>query len=159
MNNETIIVARREDSSRSIYGPMSTFVFFSAFLILDIYFYTRDKATWQLVLLIITASLDGLVFLGFLFALSNYRYSKKIVNTPLITFDELKNSFVVTDCLFHKELEVNKADVLEVKISDKGETYLWYNKDAKKASTFIGYSTKGREDLINNEIQKYKNLY
>ena len=46
-----------------------------------------------------------------------------------------------------------------MKIADKGETYLWYNKESKKTSMFIGYSYKTSEDLINNEMLKYKNLY
>ena len=49
-------------------------------------------------------------------------------------------------------------DVIEVKIADKGDAYLWYNKDSKKTSMFIGYSNKSSEDLINNEMLKYKNL-
>lgn len=159
MDTGLIVVAKREDPSRSIYGAVSSFIILASFLTMDIIFYARDKATWQLVLLIISAVLAGLSFLGLLFALSNLSYAKKVINTPLISFDEDKNSFVVTDCIFHKEVLINKADVIEVRISDKGETYLWHNKNAKKTSTFIGYSSKSSEDLVNNEIQKYKNLY
>ena len=159
MDTGLIVIAKREDPRRNLYGSLSSFLLFAAFLAMDIVFYTRDKATWQLVLMIISAVLAGLSFLGLLFTLSNLSYAKKVINTPLITFDEEKKSFIVTDCIFHKEVLINKADVIEVKISDKGETYLWHNKEAKKTSTFIGYSSKSSEDLVNNEIQKYKNLY
>ena len=159
MENELIVIARKEDAKRNIYGALSTLGLFTAFLVMDIIFYVRDKATWELVLLIISGVLEVFAVIGFLFAWSNFNYAKKVLNTPLISFDKEKNSFVVTDCLFHKEMEINKDDVIEIKIDDKGETYLWYNKEAKKSSVFIGYSSKGREDLINNELQKYKNLY
>lgn len=159
MEKELIIIAKREDAKKNIYGSLSTFALFTIFLIMDIIFYVRDKATWLLVLLIISAILDGFAVLGLLFAWSNFKYAKKILNTPLITYDEEKKAFVVTDCIFHKDVEINKDDVIEIKISDKGETYLWYMKESKKTSTFIGYSNKGSEDLINNEVQKYKNLF
>ena len=159
MQKDLIIIAKREDANRNIYGALSTFALFTLFLIMDIIFYVRDKATWELVLLIISAVLDVFAVLGLLFAWSNFKYAKKILNTPLITYDSEKKSFIVTDCIFHKEVEINKDDVIEIKISDKGETYLWYKKESKKTSMFIGYSNKSSEDLINNELQKYKNLY
>ena len=159
MENELIVIARREDAKKSIYGSLSTFILFSAFLVTDIVFYIRDRAIWQLVLLIISAILELLAILGLLFSYSNSSYSKKIMDTPLITFDGNKKIFVVIDCIFHKELGIAKEDVIEVKISDDGEAYLWYIKDSKKTSTFIGYTNCGSEDLINNEVQKYKNLF
>ncbi len=159
MENELIVIAKKEDAKRNIYGALSTFGLFTVFLVMDIIFYVRDKATWQFVLLIISAVLEGLAVLGLLFAWSNFNYAKKVIDTPLISFDKNNNTFIVTDCIFKKESTINKDDIIEVKIADKGETYLWYNKESKKTSMFIGYSSKGREDLINNEIQKYKNLY
>ena len=159
MENDVIVVAERNDARNSIYGALSTFLLFSLFLVMDVIFYVRDKATWQLVLLIISAVLDGFAVIGLLFSWSNYSYAKKIINTPLITYDKNKNSFNVTDCIFHKNIEINKDDVIEVKIDDKGESYIWYNKESKKSSIFIGYSSKSKEDLINNELQKYKNLF
>lgn len=159
MEKELIVVAKREDAKKSMNGALSSFLLFTVFLVTDIVFYLRDRLTWQLVLLIISAVLAALSLLGLLFTWSNFNYAKKILNTPLIKFDSEKNLFIVTDCIFHKDLEISKDDVIEVKISDKGDTYLWYNKESKKTSTFIGYSNKGSEDLINNEIQKYKNLY
>ena len=159
MEKEQIIIAKRGDIKRNIYGALSTFLLFTIFLVMDIIFYVRDKATWQLVLLIISAVLDGFAVIGLLFSWSNYNYAKKIMNTPLITYDEDKKVFVVTDCIFHKQVELDKESVIEVKTSDKGETYLWYNKGDKKTSIFIGYSENGDEGIINNELQKYKNLY
>ena len=159
MENEQIIIAKKADATKSIYGSLSTVGLFTVFLVMDIIFYIRDKAVWELVLLIISAILDGFAVLALLFAWSNYNYARKVLNTPLITFDKNKKAFIVTDCIFHKNLEISKDDVIEVKISEKGESYLWYNKDSKKTSTFIGYSSKSSEDLINNEVQKYKNLY
>lgn len=159
MEKEQIIIAKRGDIKRSIYGALSTFLLFTIFLVMDIIFYVRDKATWQLVLLIISAVLDGFAVIGLLFSWSNYNYAKKIMNTPLITYDEDKKVFVVTDCIFHKQVELDKESVIEVKTSDKGETYLWYDKGDKKTSIFIGYSENGDEGIINNELQKYKNLY
>ena len=55
--------------------------------------------------------------------------------------------------------EAGEYLTIEVKIGDKGESFLWHSKKAKKTSTFIGYSRKSSEDLINNELLKYKNLY
>ena len=159
MDNELIVIAKREDAKKNIYGSLSTFALFTAFLVMDIIFYARDKQVWQLVLLIISAILEGFAVLALLFAWSNFSYAKKILNTPLITFDGTKQVFIVTDCLFHKTVEIYKDDVIEVKTSEKGDTYLWYKAKEKKTSTFIGYSNKGSEDLINNELQKYKNLY
>lgn len=159
MEKEQIIIAKRGDIKRNIYGALSTFLLFTIFLVMDIIFYVRDKATWQLVLLIISAVLDGFAVIGLLFSWSNYNYAKKIMNTPLITYDEDKKVFVVTDCIFHKQVELDKESVIEVKTSDKGETYLWYDKGDKKTSIFIGYSENGDEGIINNELQKYKNLY
>lgn len=159
MEDELIIIARREDAKKSIYGSLSTFLLLTAFLATDIVFYIRDRAIWQLVLLIISAILDVIAILGLLFSWSNSSFAKKILNTPLITFDGNKKIFVVTDCIFHKQMEINRDDVIEIKISDDGESYLWYKKEDKKTSVFIGYSNKGSEDLINNEVQKYKNLY
>ncbi len=159
MEKELIIIAKREDAKKNIYGALSTFGLFTVFLIMDIIFYMRDKAVWELVLLIISIVLEVFATLGLLFSWSNFKFAKKILNTPLITYDEDKKSFIVTDCIIHKEMEISKDDVIEVKISDEGESYIWYNKDSKKTSTFIGYSNKGSEDLINNEVQKYKNLY
>ena len=111
MENELIIIAKREDAKNSIYGALSTFLLFTAFLVMDIIFYVRDKATWQLVLLIISAVLAGFAVLGLLFSWSNYSYAKKVINTPLITYDKNKCAFNVTDCIFHKDMEVNKNDV------------------------------------------------
>ena len=159
MENDLIIIAKKEDGKKSIYGSLSTVGLFTAFLVMDIIFYIRDRAVWELVLLIISAVLEFFAVVGFLFAWSNFNFAKKVINTPLVTFDKNSNTFVVTDCIFHKNLEIPRDDVIEVKISDKGESYIWYNKDTKKTSTFIGYSNKSSEDLINNEIQKYKNLY
>ncbi len=159
MEKEVVVIARREDGNKNIYGALSTFLLFTIFLVTDIIFYVRDKATWQLVLLIISAVLDGFAVLGLLFAWSNYKFAKKVLNTPLITYDSEKQKFTVIDFITHQEMDVNKDDIIEIKISDKGESYLWYNKESKKTSTFIGYTNKGSEDLINNEVQKYKNLY
>ncbi len=159
MENNVIVIAKRESAQKSISGALSTFGLFTVFLIFDIVFYVRDGYTWELVLLIISAVLAGLALLGLLFAWSNYGYAKKIIDKPLITFDEEKKVFIVTDCIFHNDIEINKDDVIDVKISDKGESYLWYNKESKKSSIFIGYSRKSSEDLINNELQKYKNIY
>ncbi len=159
MEKELIIIAKREDAKKNIYGALSTFVLFTVFLVMDIIFYMRDKAVWELVLLIISAVLVVFATLGLLFSWSNFKFAKKILNTPLITYDGDKKSFIVTDCIVHREMEIKKEDVIEVKISDEGESYIWYNKDSKKTSTFIGYSNKGSEELINNEVQKYKNLY
>ena len=159
MEKETIVIGKRGDIQRSIYGALSTFALFTIFLVMDIIFYIRDKATWQLVLLIISAVLDGFAVLGLLFAWSNYKYAKKLIGTPLITYDEEKKAFMVIDCIFHKEVEIDKEKVIEIKTSEHGETYLWYNKEEKKTSMFIGYSEQSEESVINNEIQKYKNLY
>ena len=158
MEGNVVVVAKRESAQRSIMGALSTFGLFTVFLIFDIIFYIRDKYTWELVLLIISAILAGLALLGLLFAWGNYSYAKKIIDKPLITFDENEKKFGVIDCIFHKGVEVAKDDVIEIKIGDKGESYLWYNKDSKKTSMFIGYSNKSSEDLINNELAKYKNL-
>jgi hypothetical protein len=159
MEKELKILANRDDSTRSLYSKLSTSTLFAGVLILDIIFYLKDKANWQLVLLIISAVLLGLELLTLAFAWSNLKYEKKIRDTALISYDGEEKKFIVTDCLFRKELEIDKDNVIEVKTSDKGETYLWYFKDAKKTSTFIGYSNRNSQDLINNEIQKYKNLY
>ena len=159
MENDLIIIAKKEDAKKSIYGSLSTVGMFTAFLVMDIIFYIRDKAVWELVLLIISAVLEFFAVVGFLFAWSNFNFAKKVINTPLVTYNKNNNTFVVTDCIFHKELEIPRDDVIEVKISDKGESYIWYNKESKKTSVFIGYSSKSSEDLINNELQKYKNLY
>ncbi len=157
MENNVIVLARRESAQKSINGSLSSLGLFTVFLIFDIVFYVKDGYTWQLVLLIISAVLAGLSLLGLLFAWGNFSYAKKIIDKPLITFDEDKKVFKVIDCIFHKEVEIAKDDVIEVKISDKGEAYLWYNKESKKTSMFIGYSYKSSEDLINNEMLKYKN--
>jgi hypothetical protein len=158
MEGNVVVVAKRENAQRSIMGALSTFGLFTVFLIFDIIFYIRDKYTWELVLLIISAILAGLALLGLLFAISNFRYAKKILNKPLISFDEDKKVFIVTDCIIHKDIEIEKDDVIEIKIGEKGESYLWHNKNSKKTSMFIGYSNKSSEDLINNELAKYKNL-
>ena len=68
MENGVVVIAKREDAKRNINGALSTFALFVIFLVLDIIFYVRDKATWQLVLLIISAVLAGLSTLGLLFA-------------------------------------------------------------------------------------------
>lgn len=159
MQEDLIIIAKRESAQKNITGALSTFCLFSVFLIFDIIFYIRDKYTWELVLLIISAILDGFALLALLFAWSNYGYAKRILDKPLILFDSNKNVFLVNDSIFHKDVEVLKDDVIEVRISDNGETYLWYKKESKKTSMFIGYSTKESQDLINNELQKYKNFY
>ena len=157
MENNVIVLARRESAQRSFNGSLSSLGLFTVFLIFDIVFYIKDRYTWQLVLLIISAVLAGFSLLGLLFAWGNYSYAKKIIDKPLITFDEDKKVFKVIDCIYHKEVEIEKDDFIEVKISDKGEVYLWYNKESKKTSMFIGYSYKSSEDLINNEMLKYKN--
>jgi len=158
MEKNVVVVAKRESTQRSINGALSTFGLFTVFLAFDILFYVRDRYTWELVLLIISAILDAFALLGLLFAWSNLSYSKKVIDEPLITFDSEKNTFNVIDCIFHNNVEIPKDDVIEVKIGDKGESYLWYKKESKKTSMFIGYSNKSSEDLINNEMLKYKNL-
>ncbi len=158
MEKNVVVVAKRESAQKSITGALSTFGLFTVFLAFDILFYVRDRYTWELVLLIISAVLDAFALLGLLFAWSNLSYSKKVIDEPLITFDSEKNTFNVIDCIFHNNVEIPKDDVIEVKIGDKGESYLWYNKESKKTSMFIGYSNKSSEDLINNEMLKYKNL-
>ena len=158
MEKKVVVVAKRESAQKSITGALSTFGLFTVFLAFDILFYVRDRYTWELVLLIISAILDGFAIIGLLFAWSNLSYSKKVIDEPLITFDSEKNTFNVIDCIFHNNVEIPKDDVIEVKIGDKGESYLWYNKESKKSSMFIGYSNKSSEDLINNEMLKYKNL-
>lgn len=159
MENNNIVVAKRGSARSNITGSLSTLILFSAFLVIDIIFYIRDKSTWQLVLSIISSVLVVFAILGFLFNIAHYRYSKKVADKPLIEYDQENNVFIVMDCLFKKEVMINKDDVIEIKTSEKGETYLWYNKNLKKSSIFIGYSNKSSQDLINNEIQKYKNLY
>ncbi len=158
MEKNVVVVAKRESAQKSITGALSTFGLFTVFLAFDILFYVRDRYTWELVLLIISAILDAFALIGLLFAWSNLSYSKKIIDEPLITFDSEKNTFNVIDCIIHNNVEIPKDDVIEVKIGDKGESYLWYNKESKKTSMFIGYSNKSSEDLINNEMLKYKNL-
>ena len=76
MEGNVVVVAKRESAQRSIMGALSTFGLFTVFLIFDIIFYIRDKYTWELVLLIISAILAGLALLGLLFAWSNYSYAK-----------------------------------------------------------------------------------
>ena len=159
MESNIIVVAKRESAQRSITGALSTFGLFTVFLIFDIVFYIKDRYVWELVLLIISAVLAILSLLGLLFAWSKFRYAKKVRDKPLITFNSENNTFGVIDCIFHKEVDIRKDSVIEVKISDRGESYLWYNKESKKTSMFIGYSYKTSEDLINNEMLKYKNLY
>jgi len=158
MEKNVVVVAKRESAQKNITGALSTFGLFTVFLAFDILFYVRDRYSWELVLLIISAILDAFALIGLLFAWSNLSYSKKIIDEPLITFDSEKNTFNVIDCIFHNNVEIPKDDVIEVKIGDKGESYLWYNKESKKTSMFIGYSNKSSEDLINNEMLKYKNL-
>lgn len=159
MEKELIVVAKREAAHRNLYGPISTFILFSLVLIFDIVVYTLNRATWQLILLIIVAVLDLLALLALLFAISHLSYSKKVLNKPLIVYDSESKEFIVTDCFFHKEIRINKDDVIEIKVNDSGDTYLWHKSESRKTSTFIGYSSKANEDLINNEMQKYKNIY
>lgn len=160
MENDNIIIAKREDAHKSFYGTLSTLGLFTIFLVIDLIFYLRDKSVWQLVLLIISAVLVGFALIGLLFGWSNFRYAKRVANTPLISYDKNKNEFIVMDFIFHKEFGINKNDIIEIKTTDKGDAYIWYtNKDGKKTSSFIGFSDKASEDLINNELQKYKNLY
>ena len=156
MENNVIVIARRESAQNSMMGALSSFGLFTIFLLIDVIFYIRDRYVWELVILIISAVLAGFSLLGLLFSWSNYSYAKKVIDKPLITFDQNKNVFIVIDAIYHKDVEIDKNDVIEVKISDKGETYLWYNKNNKKTSMFIGYSAKSNEDIINNEISKYK---
>lgn len=158
MENDVIVVAKRENAKKNITGALSTFGLFSVFLIFDIVFYIRDKYTWELVLLIISAILAFFALLGLLFAWSNYGYAKKIIEEPLITFDSNQKTFGVIDCIFHKNNQIKREDAIEVKITDSGETYLWYHREDKKSSMFIGYSDKANEEFINNELAKYKNI-
>ena len=158
MEKELIIIAKRDDAQKNLYKSLSSLALFTTFLILDTFFYIRDKQTWQLVILIISAVFAGFELILFLFNWSIISYSKKIKDVPLISFNPNDKTFIVNDCVLHKEVLVYKEDIIEIRISDKGETYLWYQKDLKKSSIFIGYSNKGSEDLINNEVQKYKNF-
>lgn len=158
MEKEVIVIAKREDPNKSFYGALSSTGLFTIFLIIDVLFYIRDKYVWELVILIISAVLAGLSLIGLLFSYSNYKYAKKVASKPLITYDEEKNKFIVIDFPYHKELEIYKKDFIEIQISEKGDTYILYNKEGKKTTTFIGYSNKGSEDLINNEMLKYKNM-
>ena len=114
MENNVIVVARRESAQRSINGSLSSLGLFTVFLIFDIVFYVKDRYTWELVLLIISAVLVGFSLLGLLFAWGNFSYAKKIIDKPLITFDEDKKVFKVIDCIFHKEVEIAKDDFIEV---------------------------------------------
>lgn len=157
MQKEPVIIAKREKSSRTMYSAFSTLILFVIVLVLDIIFYTRDRATWLLVLLIITAVLVVLELTRIMFILSNHTYSKKIKNIPLITFDG--EDFIVINCLSHKCIRVNKEDVVEFKVGEKGDSYLLYKKENRKTSMFIGYSNRDHEAIVNNELQKYKNLY
>lgn len=156
--DDVIVIAGRESAKKNITGALSSFGLFTTFLLFDIIFYIRDKYTWELVILIISAILAGFSFLGLLFAWSNYGYAKKILAEPLITFNVNQKTFGVVDCIFHRNTQMNRDDVVEIKISDSGEAYLWYNKNSKKTSMFIGYSDKSSEELINNEVAKYKNI-
>ncbi len=158
MQEDIIIVAKRENAHKNVSGALSTFCLFTLFLIIDIIFYIKDKYTWEFVLLIISAVLDFLALFALLFAWSNYRYAQKIIDKPLITFDGA-NTFTIIDCLLHKEVMINKNDVIEVKIGENGDAYLWYRKNEKKSSIFIGYSNRENQELINNELHKYKNLF
>ena len=159
MEENKIIIAKRGDSNKSFYGALSTLLLFIVFLALDIFFYIKEKATWALVVMIISATFVFLDLIGLWLSYSLISYSKKIKEIPLMIYDTENKSFIVMDCIFQKEITMEKDRIIEIKIGDKGETYLWYKKGEKKTSMFIGFASKGSEDLINNEIQKYKNLY
>lgn len=159
MEENKIIIAKREDCKKSFYGSLSTLLLFTVFLVIDIIFYIQYRSTWALVIMIISSVFVFLDLIGMWFTWSLVSYSKKIKDTPLLIFDEEKKCFIINDCVFQKELEIDKEKIIDIKISDKGEAYLWYMKDTKKTSVFIGFSEKRQEALINNEVQKYKNLY
>ena len=46
MEKDLIVIAKREDASKNIYGALSTFLLFTAFLVMDIIFYVKDKQVW-----------------------------------------------------------------------------------------------------------------
>ena len=158
MENDVIIISGRESAKKNISAALSSFGVFTLFLLIDIIFYVKDKYTWELVILIISAVLAGFSLLGLLFSWSNYGYAKKVLAEPLITFDTNQKTFGVIDFIYRKNVQLNRDDVIEIKISDNGEAHLWYNKNSKKTSMFIGYSDKNKEEIINNEIAKYKNF-
>ena len=67
MENDIIIISGRESAKKNISASLSSFGVFTLFLLIDIIFYVKDKYTWELVILIISAVLAGFSLLGLLF--------------------------------------------------------------------------------------------
>ncbi len=158
MQKDVIVLSKRKNTLKSTLIGFLPFCIFTVFFIIGIILYMKDKYTWEYVFMIISAVLDGLSLFILIFFFFHYIYAKRKCDKPLITFKGNDSTFVLTNCNVKDDIEINKSDVIEVKIDELGKAYLRYKNNLKNESIFIGYAIKKNEDLINNELQKYKSL-
>lgn len=151
-----IALARRDDSKRTYTGTLIRFGVCLVVFCVNLPFFLTTGATWSLVILILSSILTGLTLVGLLFTIYNRAYAKKVSKTALIYFNEEDETFVVHDFVFGREAIIKKEDAIEIRMGEKGDTYLWYLKNGKRTAMSIGYGEFGTEKETNEKITSYK---
>ena len=162
-NMHTITLASRirvgKENKGALYNVLISLIFFLSDL--SWFLFRRAKYDfvrwWEVLFLIISSVLLIFSLLGLAFSASNKKYNEKIIDVPLIAYDEIKKVFVVQSFYEMKEVELRRNEVLSIKINNKtNEAILNYLSYGVEKMLNIGYGDCQEETRINELINEYK---
>lgn len=158
-----INLAPRITGERSKTKRLSSLGVSALVLVSDIGWFLYRRSTsnavlwWEIVLMVIPSIFVLFSLLGLMFTASNNKFSQKVVDVPLIAYDNDKLVFIVQSFIEMKEKEFDRNVVNSVKINpETDEATLNYLKNGKEQSLIIGYADYHLEKEINESILKYK---
>ena len=163
MEDNNIILGKRISGKNSVKAALLGFLVSSLFFAIDLIYYLFKKskgegATWHLIVFIISCVILGFATLALLFSYSSFKTNKKIINTPLLSYNKLDNTFIFYDVYGNSEKKLNKDDVLRVECNlENNEANIFYLKDGKEKQIFIGFTTIEESVKINDKINELKN--
>ena len=163
---ENVINLAHRTSGEKNKNKALTSVGISTFILLsDIawFFYRRTRygavQWWEILFIIVSSTFLFFSLIGLLFTSSNNKYNNKISNVPLISYNKDKQVFIVQSFYEMKEVELNRDDVLSIRINmETNEAMLSYLEKGVEKILNIGYGNYQEESKINDLINKYKEL-
>lgn len=156
-----IIIADRKSAKNGLRASLSSFGISLIIFVVDLIFHiirtnNKTEQPWELVIFIISCVFLGLSTLALLFNYSNYKTNNKLINTPLLSYDNSTNELIYYDFAENKEKRILIDKFVSFEILDTNdEAYLKFMENEKNKSTFIGYSSKDNESNINEKIKQY----
>ena len=161
---ENVINLAHRTSGEKNKNKALTSVGISTFILLsDIawFFYRRTRygavQWWEILFIIVSSTFLFFSLIGLLFTSSNNKYNNKISNVPLISYNKDKQVFIVQSFYEMKEVELNRDDVLSIRINmETNEAMLSYLEKGVEKILNIGYGNYQEESKINDLINKYK---